>query len=98
MADILAGMYDKWNTFPSGPKKNLLAGAHINRQLDGGTAVPADQFDEQTHIKRGKGAGGMKDYQREPSKWLCGLTDSMCDPTSMSPWKICTVNLRTRKS
>ena len=37
-------------------KRDLLAGAHVCRHSDGGTAVPADQ----TYIKRGKGAGGMK--------------------------------------
>ena len=36
-------------------KRDLLAGAHVC-----GTAVPADQFGEQTYIKRGQGAGGMK--------------------------------------
>ena len=46
--------------FPQAAKEDLLAGAHVCRHSDGGTSVPADQFGEQTYIKRGKGAGGMK--------------------------------------
>ena len=34
--------------------------AHVCRHSDGGTAVPADQFGEQTYIKQGKGQGGLK--------------------------------------
>lgn len=45
---------------PQRAKEDLLAGAHVCRHSDGGTSVPADQFGEQTYIKRGKGAGGMK--------------------------------------
>ena len=45
---------------PQRAKQDLLAGAHVCRHSDGGTAVPADQFGEQTYIKRGKGSGGMK--------------------------------------
>ncbi|KAL8596660.1 hypothetical protein ACOMHN_032602 [Nucella lapillus] len=45
---------------PKAAKDDLLNGAHVYRHSDGGTAVPADQFGEQTYIKRGKGAGGLK--------------------------------------
>ena len=45
---------------PQCAKEDLLAGAHVCRHSDGGTALPADQFGEQTYIKREKGAGGMK--------------------------------------
>ena len=45
---------------PQRAKEDLLAGARVCRHSDGGTAVPADQFGEQTYIKRGKGTGGMK--------------------------------------
>ena len=45
---------------PQRAKEDLLASAHICRHSDGGTAMPADQFREQTHIKQGKGSGGMK--------------------------------------
>lgn len=41
-------------------KADLMARARVCRHTHGGTAVLADQFDEQTYIKRGKGAGGMK--------------------------------------
>ena len=37
-----------------------MKGAHVCRHSDGGTAVPADQFEEQTYIRRGKGAGGLR--------------------------------------
>ena len=36
--------------------KNDLDGAHVCHHSDGGTAVPADLFGEQTYIRRGKGA------------------------------------------
>ena len=45
---------------PHDAKEDLLAGAHVCRHSDGGTAVPADQFGEQTYIKQGKGQGGLK--------------------------------------
>ena len=37
-------------SLPHEAKKDLLAGAHVCRHSDGGTAVPADQFGEQTYI------------------------------------------------
>lgn len=45
----------RWSTFHSMPRRTYWQ-AHMSV----GTAVPADQFGEQTYIKRGKGAGGMK--------------------------------------
>ena len=45
---------------PTTAKNDLMEGAHVCRQSDGGTAVPADQFGEQTYIRRGKGAGGLR--------------------------------------
>ena len=36
---------------PQRAKVDLIAGAHACWHLDGGTAVPADQFREQTYIK-----------------------------------------------
>jgi len=45
---------------PQRAKEDLLAGAHVCLHSDGRTAVPADQFGEQTYITRDKGAGGMK--------------------------------------
>ena len=45
---------------PQRAKQDLLAGAHVCQHSDGETAVPADQFKEQTCIKRGKGSGGTK--------------------------------------
>lgn len=59
------GRYITWylrmvQNLPHDAKEDLLAGAHVCRHSDGGTAVPADQFGEQTYIKQGKGQGGLK--------------------------------------
>ena len=45
---------------PTAAKNDLVKGAHICRHTDGGTAVPADQFGEQTYIRRGKDAGVLR--------------------------------------
>ena len=45
---------------PTAAKNDLMKSAHVCRHTDGGTAVPADQFGEQTYIRRGKGAGGLR--------------------------------------
>ena len=49
-------------------KTDLLAGAHVCRHSDGGTAVPGDQFGEQTYIRSGKGAGGMNGIPTRPEQ------------------------------
>ena len=49
-----------FNTFHQHAKEDLLADTHVCRHSDGGVTVPTDQFAEQTYIKRGKCAGGMK--------------------------------------
>ena len=48
---------------PSIAKDNLLSGSHVCRHSDGALAVSADMFGEQTCIRQGKGAGGMKGKQ-----------------------------------
>ena len=53
---------------PQRAKEDLLAGAPVCRHSGGGTAVPADQFGEQTYIKRGKGSGGMKGISTSPEQ------------------------------
>ena len=45
---------------PTAAKNDIMKGAHVCRHTDGGTAVPADQFGEQTYIRPGKGAGGLR--------------------------------------
>ena len=45
---------------PTAAKDGLMKGAHVCRHSEGGTAVPADQFGEQTYIRRGKGAVGLR--------------------------------------
>ena len=41
-------------------KADLLSGAHVCRHSEGAAAVSSDQFGEQTYIKQGKQAGGLK--------------------------------------
>ena len=48
------------DNLPTAAKNDLMKGAHVCRHSDGGTAVPADQFGEQTYIRRGKDAGGLR--------------------------------------
>ena len=48
------------DNLPTTAKNDIMEGAHVCRHSDGGTAVPADQFGEQTYIRRGKGAGGLR--------------------------------------
>ena len=45
---------------PTTAKNDVMEGAHVCRHSDGGTPVPADQFGEQTYIRRWKGAGGLR--------------------------------------
>ena len=45
---------------PTTAKNDLVKGAHICRHTDGGTAVPVEQFGEQTYTRRGKGAGVLR--------------------------------------
>ena len=59
-ARYLSWYVRQMENLPQHAKDDLLAGAHVCRHSDGGTAVPADQFGEHTYIKRGNGAGGMK--------------------------------------
>ena len=56
---------------PQHAKEDLLAGAHICWHSDGGSAVPADQFGEQSHINRGKGSGVMKGISMSPRASGC---------------------------
>ena len=46
---------------PAAVKQPHLDRAHVCRHSDGGIAVPADQFGEQTYIKQGKGQEKWKD-------------------------------------
>ena len=53
---------------PTAAKNDLMKGAHVCRHSDGGTAVPVDQFGEQTYIRRGKGAGGLRGISTNAEK------------------------------
>ena len=45
---------------PTEAKTDLLNGAHVCRHSDSQASISADQFGEQTYIRQGKGAGGLK--------------------------------------
>ena len=68
--------YARWITWhlrdmqhlPDTAKDELLAGSHVCRHSDGAAAVSADMFGEQTCIKQGKGAGGMKGISTNPEQ------------------------------
>ena len=67
-ARYLSWYVRQMENLPQCAKEDLLAGAHVCRHSDGGTAVPADQFGEQTYIKRGKGSGCMKGISTSPEQ------------------------------
>ena len=46
------------DNLPTAAMNELMKGARVCRHSDGGTAVPVDQFGEQTFIRRGNDAGG----------------------------------------
>ena len=74
-----------FNTFHQHAKDDLLADTHACRHSDGGVTVPTDQFAEQTFIKRGKCAGGMKGISTSAEQvavWVNRF--SVCVPTSTS--------------
>jgi len=68
--------YARWITWhlremqhlPSVAKDDLLGGSHVCRHTDGEPAVSADMFGEQTYIRQGKGAGGMKGISTNPEQ------------------------------
>ena len=78
---------------PQRAKEDLLAGAHVCRHSDWGTAVPADQFREQTYIKRGKGSGGMKGISTSPEQVAVWVNSFSVCANLTSPWNICTMKL-----
>ncbi len=45
---------------PAEAKLDMMDGSHVCRHARGSPAVSMDQFWEQTYIKQGKGAGGLK--------------------------------------
>jgi hypothetical protein len=53
---------------PQDAKKDLLDGAHVCRHSDGAAAVSGDQYGEQTYIRQGKAAGGMKGISTNPEQ------------------------------
>ena len=70
---------------PHSAKKYLLDGAHVCRHADERAPVPSDQFGEQTYIKQGKGAGGLKDIPTNTGQvavWVNSF--SICSHVSMT--------------
>lgn len=70
---------------PQDAKKDLLDGAHVCRHSEGAAAVSGDQFGEQTYIKQGKQAGGMKEISTNPQQvavWIESL--GICSHVSMA--------------
>ena len=67
---------------PTAAKNDPMKGAHVYRHWDGGTEVAADQFGEQTYIRRGKGAGASPGM---PSKSRFGSAALASDPTLTWP-------------
>ncbi len=70
---------------PQDAKKDLLDGAHVCRHSKGAAAVSGDQFGEQTYIKQGKQAGGLKGISTNPDQvavWIESL--GVCSHLSMA--------------
>ena len=53
---------------PLETKQNLLNGAHVCRHTEGAAAVSGDQYGEQTYIKQGNQAGGLKGISTNPEQ------------------------------
>ena len=69
------------HTLPDGAKMDLFAGAHVCRHRPGTWKyVSADQFGEQTYIKKGKMPGGVEgiNHVRRPSGHLGGVLSYLC--------------------
>ena len=67
-ARYLSWYVQQMEHLPQRTKEDLLAGEHVCRHSDGGTAVPADQFGEHTYIKGGKGSGDTKGISTSPEQ------------------------------
>ena len=53
---------------PLEAKQDILNGAHVCRHTEGAAAVSGDQYGEQTYIKQGKQAGGLKGISTNPEQ------------------------------
>ena len=71
----------------------LLRATKVCRHSDWGTAVPADQFREQTYIKRGKGSGGMKGILLSPEQVAVWVNSFSLCANLTSLRNICTMKL-----
>ena len=81
---------------PPAAKNDLMKGAHICRHKDGGTAVPADQFGEQTYIRPGKGAGGLRGISTNAEQvavWDCYTICVQCTGSATWASRCCELQL-----
>ncbi len=70
---------------PHDAKNDFLDGAHVCHHSEGAAAVSGDQFGEQTYIKQGKQAGGMKGISTNPEQvavWIESF--GVCSHLSMA--------------
>ena len=70
---------------PLEAKQDLLNGAHVCRHTEGAAAVSGDQYGEQTYIKQGKQAGGLKGISTNPEQvavWIESI--SVCSHLAMA--------------
>ena len=78
-ASYLSWYVRQMEHLPRRAKEDLLVGAHVCLHSDGETAMPADQFGEQTYIKRGKGSGGTKGISTSPEQMVVWVNSfSVC--------------------
>ena len=70
---------------PQNAKQDFLDGAHVCHHSEGAAAVSSDQFGEQTYIKQGKQAGGLKGISTNSEQvavWIESF--SVCSHLSMA--------------
>ena len=76
---------------PLEAKQDLFNGAHVCRHTEGAAAVSGDQYGEQTYIKQGKQAGGLKGISTNPGQvavWIESI--GVCSHLAMA-MAACTV-------
>ena len=70
---------------PQDAKNDFRNGAHVCRHSEGSAAVSSDQFGEQTYIKQGKQAGGVKGISTNPEQVAVSIESfGVCSQLSMA--------------
>ena len=70
---------------PDEAKSDLIKGAHVCRYRDNRASVSANQFGEQTYIRQGKDAGGLKGISpgtERVAEWVA--TFPVCEQTTVT--------------